>query len=130
MTDNDKILFIQHNADRNSHKMHICLDYAIESKTDFILFQESYVANDNSTTISHSAYYCIIFTTQEIRLRIMIFARKQSRYDFCLRSDICTDDDILIIDITDKTNSFSETIQIINIYNEKSLKENCNEYTV
>ena len=67
---------------------------------------------------------------QNIRPRVMIFARKQSRFDFCLRSDICIDSDILIIDIIDKTNSFSEAIQVINIYNEKSLEINCNEYTV
>jgi hypothetical protein len=60
----------------------------------------------------------------------MIFARKQSRFDFCLRSDLCLDNDCLIIDISDKTKSFSETIRLINIYNEKSLQENCNEYTV
>ena len=131
MTENGKILFIQHNANRTGHIMHTCLDYAIEFKTDFILFQEFYVAKDNFSTISHSAYYYIISTTQEtIRPRVMIFARKQSRYDFCLRSDICTDSDILVIDITDKTNSFSQIIQLINIYNEKSLKEDCNEYIV
>ena len=60
----------------------------------------------------------------------MIFARKQSRFDFCLRSDICTDSDILIINIIDKTNNFSETIQVINIYNEKSLETNCNNYII
>ena len=60
----------------------------------------------------------------------MIFARKQSRFDFCLRSDICTDNDILIIDIIDKTSSYFEVIQLINIYNEKLLKEDCTEYTV
>ena len=38
---------------------------------------------------------------------VMIFARKQSRFGFCLRSDICTDSDIL-----------------------KSLEIDCNEYTV
>ena len=130
MKKNDKIQFIQHNANKSSSIMHTCLDYAIKLKTDFILFQESYVAKDNITTISHSAFYCIMSTTQNIRSRVMIFARKQSRFDFCLRSDICTDNDILIIDITDKTNKFTDTIQLINIYNEKSLKENCNEYTV
>src|SRR5436190_9071938 len=67
---------------------------------------------------------------QNIRPRVMIFARKQSRFNFCLRSDICTDNDILIIDIIDKTNNFSKTIQVINIYNEKSLKDDCNEYTI
>ena len=60
----------------------------------------------------------------------MIFARKQSRFDFCLRLDICVDSNILIIDIIDKTNSFSETIQVVNIYNEKSLEIDCNKYTV
>ena len=60
----------------------------------------------------------------------MIFARKQSRFDFCLRFDICTDSDILIINIIDKTNSFSKTIQLINIYNERLLKEDYNKYIV
>jgi len=42
--------------------MHICLNYAIELKTDFILFQEPFVARDNVITISHSAFYCIMPT--------------------------------------------------------------------
>ncbi len=130
MKQNSKIQIFQHNANRNPHCMHTCLDYAIKLKIDFILFQEPYIAKDDITTISHSAFYCIMPTTQNIRPRVMIFARKQSRFDFCLRFDICTDSDILIIDIIDKTNSFSETIQLINIYNERSLKEDCNEYTI
>jgi len=130
MTTSGKILFLQHNANKNGHNMHTCLEYEIELELDFILFQEPYVARDNKTTIAHSAYYCIVPEFQEIRPRVMIFARKQSRFDFCMRSDICTDSDILILDITDRTRSFSETIQLINIYNEKSLKEDCNEYTV
>ena len=127
---NDKMQFIQHNTNRNPHTMHTCLDYAIELKIDFILFQESYVAKDNINTISHSAFYCIMPATQNIKPRVMIFVRKQSRFNFCLRSNICTNNDILIIDIIDKTNSFSEVIQIINIYNEKSLENNYNEYIV
>ena len=127
---NDKMQFIQYNVNRNSHIMHTCLNYAIELKTDFILFQESFIARNNITTISYSAFYCIILFIQNIRPRVMIFARKQSRFNFCLRSDICTDSDILIIDIIDKTNNFSKTIQVINIYNEKSLEIDCNKYTV
>ena len=130
MKQNSKMQFIQHNVNKSSHIMHTCLDYAIELKIDFILFQEPYIAKDDITTISHSAFYCIMSTTQNIRSRVMIFARKQSRFDFCLRSDICTDSDILIIDIIDKTKSYSEIIQVINIYNEKSLEIDCNEYTV
>ena len=49
---------------------------------------------------------------------------------FCLRSDICSDNDLLIIDIINKTKSFTETIQLINIYNEKSLLKNNNKRTI
>ncbi len=64
---------------------------------------------------------------QEIRLRVTIFARRQSRYQFCLKSNICSDSDLLIINIINKIKSFSEIIQLINIYNEKSLIKNKND---
>ena len=76
MNQNGKIQFMQYNVNRNSHTMHTCLNYAIKLKTDFILFQELFVARDNITTISHSAFYCIMPTIQNIRPRVMIFARK------------------------------------------------------
>ena len=60
----------------------------------------------------------------------MIFAKKSSRFQFCQRSDICPDTDILIIDINDSVNSKTEVIQLINVYNEKSLAENNNDWTV
>src|SRR5436190_18243892 len=127
---NGKMQFIQYNTNKSSHIMHTCFNYIIELKTDFVLFQEFYIVKNNITTILHSTFYCIMPATQNIKPRVMIFARKQSRFDFCLRSDIYTDSDILIIDIIDKINNFSETIQIINIYNKKSLKDDYNEYTV
>ena len=76
MNQNGKIQFMQHNANRNNHTIHTCLDYAIELKTDFILFQEPFVARNNIITISHSTFYCIIPSIQNIRPRVMIFARK------------------------------------------------------
>src|SRR6266480_5904864 len=130
MTDNGKILFLQHNTNTNQHNMHTYLEYDIENQIDYILFQKPWFAKDNITTISHFAYYCIVPEYQNIRLRVVIFARKQSKYQFCLRSDICSDSDLLVIDIIDKTKSFTETIQLINIYNEKSLLENNNERTI
>src|SRR5436190_297955 len=130
MLENGKILFLQHNSNTNAHIMHTCLEYSIENQIDYILFQEPWFAKDNITTISHYAYYCIVPEYQNIRPRVVIFARKQSRYQFCLRSDICSDSDLLVIDIIDKTKSFTETIQLINIYNEKSLLENNNERTI
>src|SRR5436189_470025 len=130
MAANGKILFLQHNTNTNQHNMHTCLEYGIENQIDYILFQEPWFAKDNITTISHFSYYCIVPEYQNIRSRVVIFVRKQSRYQFCLRSDICSDSDLLIIDIIDKTKSFTETIQLINIYNEKSLLENNNERTI
>ena len=34
MTVNGKILFLQHNANRNGHSIYTCLDYGRELKTD------------------------------------------------------------------------------------------------
>ena len=110
--------------------MHTCLEYEIENQIDYILFQELWFAKDNITTISHSAYYYIVPEYQNIRSRVIMFARKQSRYQFCLRTDICSDSNLLIIDIINKIKSFSEIIQLINIYNEKSLLENRNDRTI
>ena len=81
-------------------------------------------------TISHSAYYCIMPENEEVRPRVIIFAKKSSRFQFCQKLDICSDTDILIIDINNSLNAKAEIIQLINIYNEKSLAENSNEWTV
>ena len=64
-----------------------------------MLFQEFFINTDSMTTISHSAYYCIISENEKIRFRVMIFAKKNSRYQFCQKSDIYSDTDILIINI-------------------------------
>ena len=110
--------------------MHTCLQIDLELNIDFVLFQEPFVNTDSMTTISHSAYYCIMPESEKIRPRVMIFAKKNSRFQFCQRSDICSDTDILIIDINDSLNSNAEIIQLTNIYNEKSLSEGSNEWTV
>ena len=77
--------------------------------------------------ISHFIYYYIILESEKIKSKVMIFAKKSSRFQFCQRLDICFDTDILIIDINDSVNPNAEVIQLINIYNEKSLAENSNE---
>jgi hypothetical protein len=127
---NSKIQFLQQNVDKNPHKMHTCLEIGLELKIDYILFQEPFINMDTMTTISHSAYYCIVPESEKIRPRVMIFAKKSSRFQFCQRLDICPDTDILIIDINDSANPDAEVIQLINVYNEKSLAENSNEWTI
>src|SRR5216117_1054974 len=125
-----RIQFLQQNVDKNDSKMHTCLQIDMKLNIDFILFQEFFVNTNTMTTISHSAYYCIMSESEKIRFRIMIFAKKSSRFQFYQRSDICSDTDIIIIDINNSLNSETEVIQLINIYNEKSLAENNNEWTV
>jgi len=48
--------------------------------------------------------------SEKIRSRVIIFARKNSRFQFCQRSNICSDTDILIIDINNFLNSDTEVI--------------------
>src|SRR5438046_9827935 len=122
-----KIQFLQQNIDKNDSKMHTCLQIDLELNIDFVLFQKSLINTDSMTTISHSAYYCIMSESEKIRFRVMIFVKKNSSYQFCQKSDICSDTDILVIDINDSLNSDAEIIQLINVYNEKSLSENSNK---
>src|SRR5436190_20135506 len=107
--------------------MHIYLEIDLELKIDYILFQESYINMTIKMTISHFVYYYIMPESEEVRPRVMIFAKKSSRFQFYQRLDICSDMDILIIDINDSLNAKAEVIQLINIYNEKSLAENNND---
>src|SRR5437016_6339762 len=110
--------------------MHTCLQIGLELNIDFIVFQEPFVNIDSMTTISHSAYYCIMPESEKMRPRVMIFVKKSSRFQFCQRSNICADTDILIIDINDSLNPETEVVQLINIYNEKSLSEDSNEWII
>ena len=82
------------------------------------------------TIISHFVYYYIVSKSEKIRLRVMIFAKKSSRFQFCQKLNICSNIDILIININDFMNSNTEIIQLINVYNEKSLAKNSNEWTI
>src|SRR6266513_2876835 len=107
--------------------MHTCLQINLELNIDFVLFQEFFINTNSMTTISHSIYYCIMSENEKIRSRVMIFAKKSSRFQFCQKSDICLNTNIIIIDINNSLNSKTEVIQLINIYNEKSLTENNNK---
>src|SRR5436190_5474942 len=122
-----RIQFMQQNVNKNDSKIHTCLQINLKLNIDFILFQESFVNTNTMTIISHSAYYCIMSESEKIKSKVMIFAKKSSRFQFCQKSDIYSDIDIIIIDINDFLNSETEVIQLINIYNEKSLIENNNE---
>ena len=123
---------MQHNTNIKQEVMHSCLQSALELAIDFVLIQEPWIAFDNNSvayTITHPSYYCILpSTSHNIRPRVAIYARKQTNYQFCHRTDLTQDSDIIIIDVS---GSNIETFQIINIYNEKSLNSELNNsYTV
>ena len=80
-----KIQFLQQNVDKNDSKMHICLQIDLKLNINFVLFQEFFVNTNTMTTILHSAYYCIMSESEEIKSRVMIFAK--IRYLFKYRYD-------------------------------------------
>ena len=78
---------------------------------------------------SHSNYYCILPADKSICPKVAIYARKLFRFQAQVRSDICSDSGLLVVNVIDVKNQF-ETFQLINIYNGKSLKDDCNAWTV
>ena len=63
--------------------MHTYLEIGLELKINYILFQEPYIDMTIKATISHFAYYCIIPESEKTRPKVMIFAKKSSRFQFC-----------------------------------------------
>ncbi len=118
---------MQHNCARNTANMYIYLKIDLERNIDFILVQESWIAQDNIYIISHTTYHTILPEFCDVRPRMVVFAKKDLIHQFCYRSDLCKDSDIIILNIL---NSEIPDFQIMNFYNEKSLKENCNDWTL
>src|SRR5215469_15765302 len=129
-----EIRFLQNNVNTKPDYMATCLEIGLELGTDFILFQEPYIRD--STTISHPAYNVILpsslslssssSSSSSIRPQVAIFHRKLSRFGYCQLDDRSSPD-LLVIDIL---GSRIPNLQLINIYNEKSLEPGIDEYTI
>src|SRR5215469_14137070 len=120
-----EIRYLQNNVGRKSDYMVTCLEIGLEMSSDFILFQEPYFRD--GSTISHPAYDVILPSfPSSIRQRVAIFYRKLSRFQYSQRDDLSSPD-LLVIDII---GSKIPDLQLINIYNEKSLEEGVDEYTI
>src|SRR6266536_6539199 len=119
-----KISIMQYNCARNTANIHTCLEIGLERNIDFIFVQELWIAQDNIYIISHTAYHIILPKFCDVRPRVAVFAKKNLTYQFCYRSDLYKNNNIIILDIL---NSEIPDFQIINIYNKKSLKENYND---
>src|SRR6266536_672661 len=122
-----KISIMQHNCVRNIVNMYIYLEIGLERNIDFILIQELWIAKDNIYIIFYTTYHIILPKFCDVRPRVAVFVKKDLIYQFCYRSYLCKDSNIIILDIL---NSEIPDFQIMNVYNEKSLKENCNDWTL
>src|SRR6266536_1811721 len=122
-----KISIMQYNCARNTVNIHTCLEIGLERNIDFILVQELWIAQDNIYIISYTTYHTILSEFCDVRSRVAVFVKKDLIHQFCYRSDLYKDNDIIILDIL---NSEIPDFQIMNVYNEKSLKENCNDWTL
>jgi hypothetical protein len=77
--------------------------------------------------VSHPAYLVILPPGKEnIRPRVAIFARKDTKYSYTARPDITIDPDILVLQISGPG---LEPFYLINLYNEESLG-NSNKWTI
>src|SRR6266511_2358345 len=115
-----KISIMQHNCARNTANMHTCLEIGLERNIDFILIQELWIAQDNIYIISYIVYHIILPEFCDVRPRMAVFVKKDLIHQFCYRSDLCKDSNIIILDIL---NSEIPDFQIMNVYNKKSLKK-------
>src|SRR6266536_1464482 len=105
--------------------MYICLEIGLERNIDFIFVQELWIAQNNIYIIFYITYHIILSEFCDIRPRVAVFVKKDLIHQFCYRSDLCKDSDIIILNIL---NSEIPDFQIMNIYNEKSLTENYNDW--
>src|SRR5215469_10330173 len=120
-----EIRFLQNNVGRyNSDYMVTCLEIGLELDTNFILFQEPYIKE--GSTISHPSYNVILPSSSLIRPQVAIFHRKLSRFSYCQRDDLSSPD-LLVIDIL---GSRIPNLQLINIYNKKSLEPEVDLWTI
>ena len=104
--------------------MHTCLELAYKAKIDFILIQEPWIAENNIDIVSHPTYTAILPQRKEnIRPRVAIFARKDTKFSYMTRPDITADPNILILQISGPG---LEPFQLINLYNKENLR-NINE---
>lgn len=127
-TTKSKIRILQHNCAKSTNAMQSCLEYG-KQNVDIILMQEPWI-DPNLTRISHSAYYCIMPNMNKNDVhkpRVLSFVSKKLEFSITPRPDISSDSDIQVLNISG-TNI--DNFTILNVYNEKCLKENSNEYTI
>ena len=112
--------------------MHNILNIGYQNHADIIAIQEPFIGQDKNSgeyyTIAHPSYNSLI-PQGECRLRVVIFTRKASKVIFTPRTNIIMDTDIQVIEVQIPRGNIKPFL-IVNIYNEKSLNEGDNRYTI
>jgi len=108
--------------------MHSLLNSAMNK--DIVLIQEPWIFKDNKTTVSHSAFTTLLSSSNlDVRPRTVAFVNKYRPNFVCTpRPDIFMNSDLQAITIS--INNSSETVLLLNIYNEKSQEEDSDMWTV
>jgi hypothetical protein len=118
---------LQHNYAKFTNTMISCLKYDLKKKINIICIQESWIES-NQIIISHSTFNRILFEQEKThKQRIMIFVFKSFNFSVTFRSNLCSNTNIQILNISE-TNI--ENFTIVNVYNEKCQKSSSDEYTI
>ncbi len=97
---------------------------------DIVLIQESWIFKDNKITVSHSAFTTLLSSSSlDVKPQTVIFVNKsRQNFVYTLRLDISMNSDLQAITIS--INKSSETVLLLNIYNEKSQEEDSDIWIV
>ncbi len=60
----------------DNNNIHICLEIGLERNIDFILIQESWIAQGNIYIIFYTPYHTILLEFCGIKFRVIIFVKK------------------------------------------------------
>ena len=101
--------------------MHSLLNSAMNK--DIVLIQESWIFKDNKITILYSAFTTLLSSSNlDVKSQTVIFINKNRQNFVCtLRLNISMNLDLQAITIF--INNSSETVLLLNIYNEKLQEE-------
>ncbi len=120
-TSTSEIQIVQHNYTKNVNVMHSLLNSTMNK--DIVLIQELWIFKDNKIIILHSAFITLLSSSNlDVKPQTVTFINKNRQNFICtLRSDIFMNLDLQTITIF--INNSSETVLLLNIYNEKLQEE-------
>ena len=111
----------QHNVARGKDILQSFFEVSLKAEANLLLIQEPYTyvnAQDHSYgALSHPSFHAILPSpAKKLRPRVLAYIHKAFLFEITLRSDLISDPDMQIFDVTGP----EECFQIIHIYNEKS----------